>query len=256
MELLADGTNYSLAYSQPFHDYWYLFVGVALVYPPAIYALVRYMAPRAPYRLKPLLVMWNGGLCALTAVMLWRIIPYCVALWTTHAWREVRMRAAALPRSHAAVHLPASSLWTSRRDLVDVRVDGLRQGEEGRGCPAQQADRLLQVLELFDTVLLALRKKPIITLHWYHHMTVLVFTWASHVYAQVRELRRSGVGKEGRPHSSAQTNVHIVFTAMNCFVHVLMYAYYALTAVNIFFPWPQVLTVLQVPPLLSLLSLS
>lgn len=31
--------------------------------------------------------------------------------------------------------------------------------------------------EFGDTWLLVLKKKPIIFLHWYHHMTVLLYSW-------------------------------------------------------------------------------
>ena len=37
-----------------------------------------------------------------------------------------------------------------------------------------------KVPELLDTAFLVLQKKPVILLHWYHHWTVLLYTW--HAY--------------------------------------------------------------------------
>lgn len=34
-----------------------------------------------------------------------------------------------------------------------------------------------KVPELGDTVFIILRKRPLIFLHWYHHVTVLLYTW-------------------------------------------------------------------------------
>eukprot|EP00009_Paramoeba_aestuarina_P009158 CAMPEP_0201520864 /NCGR_PEP_ID=MMETSP0161_2-20130828/12974_1 /ASSEMBLY_ACC=CAM_ASM_000251 /TAXON_ID=180227 /ORGANISM="Neoparamoeba aestuarina, Strain SoJaBio B1-5/56/2" /LENGTH=273 /DNA_ID=CAMNT_0047919373 /DNA_START=164 /DNA_END=985 /DNA_ORIENTATION=- len=62
-------------------------------------------------------------------------------------------------------------------------------------------------LELMDTVFLIIRKKEVIFLHWFHHVTVLLFCWHSLHH---------------------QTACGIWFAAMNYFVHSLMYTYYAL----------------------------
>ena len=62
--------------------------------------------------------------------------------------------------------------------------------------------------ELFDTVLLILRKAPVIPLHWYHHASVLLYCW--HSYAA-----RIGTG--------------LWYAAMNYCVHALMYFYFGLT---------------------------
>ena len=70
----------------------------------------------------------------------------------------------------------------------------------------------MQIPELFDTVFIILKKKPLIFLHWYHHVTVLLYCWNSYV-------TESGAG--------------IYFAAMNYAVHAVMYTYYFLQAVRV-----------------------
>lgn len=65
--------------------------------------------------------------------------------------------------------------------------------------------------ELGDTFFIVLRKQPLIFLHWYHHVTVLLYTWLS--YAE-----RTGNGRW--------------FIVMNYCVHSVMYTYYALKAMR------------------------
>lgn len=67
----------------------------------------------------------------------------------------------------------------------------------------------LKYVELYDTVFLILKdpSRPIPFLHWFHHFTVLVFTW----YAR---LSLFGTG--------------VTFMLINAFVHALMYLYYFL----------------------------
>ncbi|CAL8097177.1 unnamed protein product [Orchesella dallaii] len=70
---------------------------------------------------------------------------------------------------------------------------------------------LSKMIELGDTAFIVLRKTPLIFLHWYHHMTVLVFTWLC--YPQAEPIFR-WVG------------------VMNYFVHSLMYTYYGFKALR------------------------
>lgn len=70
---------------------------------------------------------------------------------------------------------------------------------------------LSKVVELGDTAFIVLRKQPLIFLHWYHHITVLLYTWYS--YAET-----SATGRW--------------FITMNLFVHSWMYSYYALKAMG------------------------
>ncbi|RWS08109.1 elongation of very long chain fatty acids protein 6-like protein, partial [Dinothrombium tinctorium] len=68
---------------------------------------------------------------------------------------------------------------------------------------------LSKVPELGDTVFIVLRKQKLIFLHWYHHITVLLFTW--YFYWQHISPARW-------------------YICMNYMVHSIMYSYYALRA--------------------------
>lgn len=63
--------------------------------------------------------------------------------------------------------------------------------------------------ELFDTFFIVARKKPLMLLHWYHHVTVLLFSWYtfSNGGASMRTL-----------------------SLVNMVIHSIMYSYYAAMA--------------------------
>ncbi|KAE9550096.1 hypothetical protein FO519_006688 [Halicephalobus sp. NKZ332] len=68
-----------------------------------------------------------------------------------------------------------------------------------------------KVVELGDTMFIVLRKKPLIFLHYYHHVAVLVYT----------------------VHSGAEhTAPGQAFITMNYLAHSFMYTYYAISAVG------------------------
>jgi len=68
-----------------------------------------------------------------------------------------------------------------------------------------------KIPELIDTVFIVLRKRDLIFLHWYHHITVLLYCW--HAYS-------TGAGSG------------LYFVAMNYSVHALMYAYFCMQALK------------------------
>ncbi|XP_053977262.1 elongation of very long chain fatty acids protein 6-like [Hylaeus volcanicus] len=70
---------------------------------------------------------------------------------------------------------------------------------------------LSKLPELGDTIFIVLRKQPLIFLHWYHHITVLLYSWFSY--------------SENTAHARW-------FIVMNYFVHSIMYSYYALKAMR------------------------
>jgi elongation of very long chain fatty acids protein 6 len=76
---------------------------------------------------------------------------------------------------------------------------------------ATQLFILSKIPELVDTVFIVLRKKPLIFLHWYHHVTVLLYCWNAYV---------------------TEASAGIYFVAMNYTVHAVMYFYYYLQAIR------------------------
>lgn len=81
--------------------------------------------------------------------------------------------------------------------------------------------------ELIDTFFLIIHKKKVLFLHWYHHITVLLYTWYGFTHA-------SPIG------------VHM--TAMNYSVHAIMYGYYFLMAIKLKPKWfnPMWITFMQI----------
>lgn len=68
-----------------------------------------------------------------------------------------------------------------------------------------------KIPELLDTAFIVARRKSLITLHWYHHFTVMLFCWQSWTFISLNGL---------------------VFAAMNLTVHTIMYVFYCLTALG------------------------
>lgn len=86
---------------------------------------------------------------------------------------------------------------------------------------------LSKLLEFGDTIFIVLRKQELIFLHWYHHITVLVYAWFSYA----------------NNIASARW-----FMVLNYFVHSIMYSYYALKAMRYKTPVfiPMLITILQI----------
>mmetsp|Transcript_4354 Transcript_4354/g.8370 ORF Transcript_4354/g.8370 Transcript_4354/m.8370 type:complete len:292 (-) Transcript_4354:184-1059(-) len=70
--------------------------------------------------------------------------------------------------------------------------------------------------ELIDTFFIIIHKKPLIFLHWYHHITVLAYCWHSYV---------------------SKSPAGLFFVVMNYSVHAIMYGYYFLMAMKMKPKW-------------------
>lgn len=81
--------------------------------------------------------------------------------------------------------------------------------------------------ELIDTFFIVIHKKKLIFLHWYHHITVLLYCWHSYV---------------------TLSPVGIFFVVMNYSVHASMYGYYFMMAIHYKPKWfhPMAVTTFQI----------
>ncbi|TMW63085.1 hypothetical protein Poli38472_005703 [Pythium oligandrum] len=152
------------------------------------------MENRKPFDLRIPLALWNLALAVFSFMGSVRTAPF---LLNTLYRRGVYNSVCATPRPHYG-HGPVG-LW------VTLFI-------------------FSKVPELVDTAFIVLRKKPLIFLHWYHHITVLLFCW--HAFA-------------------TQSASGLYFVAMNYSVHAIMYFYYFLTAVGYRPWWAQFVTVAQ-----------
>jgi len=84
---------------------------------------------------------------------------------------------------------------------------------------------LSKYYELFDTVIICLKKRPIIFLHVYHHCITIVLVFVM-----------------------LENEVAVQWIAMtaNCLVHVPMYFYYAISSIGFDAWWKKYITMLQI----------
>lgn len=169
--LVVDGTSWAEKDMEVFVSNQWVCWTAAVLYLPLLWLSSSLMSPRRPLPIIPLLVAWNFFLSALSLFMFAAALPYTIHLLSTHSF----LAGICLNRGYGL------DPWAS----LSFKIMAWSK-----------------LLELFDTFLLVFRKKPVILLHWYHHLTVLVYTW----YAQVL----------------TQTNAHVYFSMMNYFVHILM----------------------------------
>uniref|UniRef100_A0A914XPP7 Elongation of very long chain fatty acids protein n=1 Tax=Plectus sambesii TaxID=2011161 RepID=A0A914XPP7_9BILA len=153
----------------------------------------QWMKERPRFELRGALIAWNLGLAAFSILGLIRVLPEFVSSLYFHGLQY--------SICNASYGQGVTSLWAWWFALS-------------------------KVFELGDTAFIVLRKQPLIFLHYYHHTTVLVYTW----YSFQQHLA------PGR-----------WFIVMNFTVHSLMYSYYAARAAGYRPPRcvPMVITVMQ-----------
>mmetsp|Transcript_76563 Transcript_76563/g.127637 ORF Transcript_76563/g.127637 Transcript_76563/m.127637 type:complete len:338 (+) Transcript_76563:36-1049(+) len=161
--------------------HWEVPIAATVVYMLMMFVLKSYMKNRKPMRLTPLVCTWNFGLS---------IFSFCGMCYC----------------------LPAL-LHGRRKGLVTAGFYDSVCGhayDYGNGTVGMFVALFIysKVFELVDTLWLLLRKTHVIFLHWYHHVTVLLYCW--HAYSS-----RIGTG--------------LYFATMNYSVHSIMYFYYGLT---------------------------
>lgn len=140
------------------------------------------MSSRKAFELKPLLLAWNISLAVFSILGAIRSIPELYHVLTTQGFYH----SACLQKPQDGVY----SFWC----FLFV---------------------MSKLIELGDTGFIMLRKQNLMFLHWYHHVTVLIFGWFSSM----------GPLSFGR-----------YIMCMNFTVHSLMYSYYAARCLEIKIP--------------------
>ncbi|OQR86335.1 elongation of very long chain fatty acids protein [Achlya hypogyna] len=169
-------------------------IGLCALYCVLCYAGRHWMATRAPYDLKTALAGWNLLLATFSFCGAVRTVPFLLDSIYQRGWYQ---------------------------SICSEATDHYGNGPTGLWVALFIFSK---VPELVDTFFIVVRKKPLIFLHWYHHITVLMFCW--HAFAV-----RSASG--------------LYFVAMNYSVHAIMYFYYFLTAVGYRPRWALMVTAVQ-----------
>jgi hypothetical protein len=168
----------------------------------AAYLVMCYMGPMImknskPFDLRWPLVFWNLFLATFSVIGAIKTVPELLTRISTNTFEE-------------SICLNGIDTWGSSVSGLWVMLF----------CASK-------IPELLDTVFIVLRKKPLIFLHWYHHVTVLLFCWDAY---------------------SSLTASGLYFVAMNYTVHAVMYTYYfgqALRVVPKWFP-AYIITIMQI----------
>lgn len=138
------------------------------------------MSNRKPFELRGLLTCWNISLAIFSIMGAARTLPEFIHTFSTQGFYHSLCISSFIERDRV------SGFWTWMFVMSKVP-------------------------ELGDTVFIVLRKQPLIFLHWYHHVTVLIYCWYSF---------------------SEYTAPARWFVVMNFIVHSMMYSYYAFRALR------------------------
>lgn len=141
---------------------------------------------RKAWSFRKILACWNFSLSLFSFVGLFRTLPHLVHNLTSYSMHE---------------------------NLCNDPESQYGSGTTGLWI---QLFILSKFPELIDTFFIVVHKKPLIFLHWYHHITVLLYCWHSYV---------------------TKAPAGIFFCVMNYAVHAIMYGYYFLMAIKMKPKW-------------------
>ena len=161
---------------------WTLSIWFSAIYLILIFGGKYLMKDRPPFTIRPALTIWNTFLAIFSTLGAARTIPETVFVLQNYGWKY--------SICNASYYDGTTLLWTYLFGLS-------------------------KLIELGDTIFIVLRKQNLIFLHWYHHITVLIYAW--YIYS-----RYLGTGR--------------YLIIMNFSVHAIMYSYYALKSLRIKVP--------------------
>lgn len=184
-------------YAQPFHfeqvfneetaiewmsNNWYHSFWLSALYILIIFGIQNYMQNRPKYDLRPALAMWSGILAIFSIFAAIRMMSEAVYVAFQYGWEY--------SVCYPSIYYGQTAIWAY---LFTIS----------------------KAYELGDTLFIVLRKQPLIFLHWYHHVTVMIYSW--YTYANFYAPGRW-------------------FAAVNSLIHAFMYTYYCLKALRVHVP--------------------
>lgn len=175
-------------------------LSVVVLYLAMVRYLPRYMHTRPPFELRVFSRCWNLSVAAFSVCGMLVCVPHLASQLLEHGF-----------------------YYTVCHDIYELA---------GYRAPALWAALFTwsKLFEPVDTLLLILKKRPVIVLHWFHHASVIIFAWSAWIY---------------------ETPAALWYGAMNYSVHALMYTYFAVTSVPRFRP-----AAMRVAPFITSLQIS
>lgn len=180
--LAVEANHHPAKYIEWTGQNWSIAFGLVFGYLSFLVIGSKVMSKFSAFELKYPLALWNAFLCVFSFIGMCRTVPYLVGYILSRKYKDT---------------------------VCESAIDTWGAGPVGFWVFLFIFSK---IPELIDTVFIVLRKKPLIFLHWYHHVTVLLFCWSSFA-----TLAASG----------------LYFVAMNYTVHALMYGYYCLQALRV-----------------------
>ena len=165
-------------------DYFHMSIICSVIYLVLLYSGIKLMENKPAYKLHRPLLMWNVGLAIFSFCGAISLLPYLI---------------------HAVIKYGLSFSMCEANGMLNPHI-----GTWGTIFVFSK------VFEFIDTAFLVLRKSSLQFLHWYHHITVLVYSW--YVLS----------------HSSIA--IGLWFASINYAVHTLMYSYFAIKSAGLYLP--------------------
>ncbi|KEG07830.1 fatty acid elongase [Trypanosoma grayi] len=192
-------------------------VAVALYLALVLYVPDSIMAHRQPMNLRGYNILWNLLLTVFSAAGAYYCVPRLIEWCTAPA-----IPGLVPPRPGEPAPVVPGSLYNS--------LCYWNQGMfvDGTAAMWMLLINLGKIPEMLDTAFLVFQKKPVIFLHWYHHLTVMLFCWHAYAYT---------------------ISSGLWFATMNYCVHSIMYFYYFVCACGlrkIIRPIAPLITMLQI----------
>jgi len=191
--------NFNGEHQPLIHDYPVIIPLITIpLYLAMVYFGQKIMKNRQPFKLNFLLKIWNLFLSVLSAFMFFGLFQPMSNLVIQRDLHQL----VCLPEKDLLYGTPFRMIWIF--------------------C-------LSKYIELIDTLFLILRKRPVEFLHWYHHTTVLAYTWYS---------------------LAILSSPGSIFGCVNSFVHTFMYFYFFLTSCGYRPTWGKLITIIQIAQML------